>query len=148
MKKNMHEMIVEVSDALEKMGNGDYTVTIDSEFVGEFAKIKESFEVITEQMRGTFNTLRQVTEQIDSGSEQLACAAQDLAEGSSDQTTQVAELVTVIDEMARSIESNSIAAKESVALAQNAGKALQEGNKKMDHLKVAISEIRDRKSVV
>jgi len=143
MKKNMHEMIVEVSDSLEKMGNGDYTVSIDSEFVGEFAKIKESFEVITEQMRGTFNTLRQVTEQIDSGSEQLACAAQDLAEGSSDQTTQVAELVTVIDEMARSIESNSIAAKESVALAQNAGKALQEGNKKMDHLKVAISEISD-----
>jgi len=141
MKKNMHEMVAEVSGILEMMGNGNYMYEIEKEYVGEFSAIKESFITIGDKMRETLHTLRLVSEQIDSGSEQLACAAQDLAEGSSEQTSQVAELVAVMDNMASSIEQNAVAAKDSVELAQNAGKALQVGNAKMAELKVAISQI-------
>ena len=141
MKKNMHEMVCEIANILELMGNGNYLYTVEKEYVGEFATIKTSFIAISEKMRETLHTLRLVTEQIDSGSEQLACAAQDLAEGSTEQAVQVTELVTVMDNMSKNIENNAISAKDSVELAKSAGEALQVGNQKMEELKLAIEEI-------
>ncbi len=141
MKHNMHEMVGEISTILELMGNGNYLFAVEKEYVGEFATIKNSFVAISEKMRETLNTLRLVTEQIDSGSEQLACAAQDLAEGSTNQAVQVTQLVEVMDNMSHNIENNAVAAKDSVGLAQKAGEALQVGNEKMEQLKEAIVEI-------
>lgn len=141
MKKNMHDMISEISEVLGQMGDGVYTVTPNQEYVGEFVEIKESLVLISEKMRETFRTLRGVSEQIDGGAEQLAHAAQDLAEGSTIQAGQVSELVQIIEDMAKSMENNAAAAKESVQISEEAGRTLMVGNQKMEDLKVAISEI-------
>ena len=141
MKKNMHEMITEISYILGEMGEGNYQVVIEKEYVGEFIEIKESIIKIGEAMRETFHTMRDVAEQIDGGSEQLACAAQDLAEGSTIQATQVAEVAEAIKRMAESMSSNAIAAEQSVEIASDAGKTLVIGNEKMQELKTAIGEI-------
>ena len=141
MKKNMHEMIAEISYILGEMGEGNYQFAIEKEYVGEFVEIKESIIKIGEAMRETLHTMRDVAEQIDGGSEQLACAAQDLAEGSTIQATQVAEVAEAIKRMADSMSSNAVAAEESVAIASDAGKTLVTGNEKMQELKVAIGEI-------
>ena len=141
MKKNMHDMISEISEVLGQMGDGVYTIEPNQEYVGEFVEIKESLILISEKMRETFRTLREVTEQIDGGAEQLACAAQDLAEGSTVQAGQVSELVLVIEDMARSMENNAAAAKESVEISTKAGQTLMVGNQKMEDLKSAIREI-------
>lgn len=55
-------------------------------------------------MRETLLTLREVSGQIDRGSEQLAYAAEDLAEGSTDQAGQVSNLVNVFQQMTDSME--------------------------------------------
>ena len=141
MKKNINNMIAEISDILGEMSNGNYQTEITQEYVGEFVRIKESIIDIGESMRETLHTLKDVSEQIDAGSEQLACAAQDLAEGSTTQATQVAEVAEAISRMSRSMESNAAAAEESVIIASNAGAVLVAGNEKMQELKVAIGEI-------
>jgi len=141
MKNNMKEMVGEISYVLGQMGDGNYKVDITKEYVGEFSEIKISLINIGEKMRETLHTLRVVSEQIDSGSEQLACAAQDLAEGSSMQAMQVTELVEVIKGMANDMENNAVAAEESVKIASEAGTILMGGNEKMQELKDAIAEI-------
>ena len=141
MKKNMSEMIAEISSILGEMGEGNYQFTIEKEYVGEFVAIKDSIIKIGEAMRETLHTLRDVAEQIDGGSEQLACAAQDLAEGSTIQATQVAEVAEAIKRMAESMMTNAEAAEQSVEIASDAGKTLVTGNEKMQELKVAIGEI-------
>lgn len=141
MKKNINNMIAEISDILGEMSNGNYQTEITQEYVGEFVRIKESIIDIGESMRETLHTLKDVSEQIDAGSEQLACAAQNLAEGSTTQATQVAEVAEAISRMSRSMESNAAAAEESVIIASNAGAVLVAGNEKMQELKVAIGEI-------
>ena len=105
MKKNLVGMIHEISEVLEQMGNGNYHFEITREYVGEFIAIKESFQKIGEKMRETLMTLREVSGQIDRGSEQLAYAAVDLAEGSTDQAGQVSGLVSVFEEMTCSMRS-------------------------------------------
>ncbi len=141
MKANMHAMVKEISSVLEKMSNGDYRVEIKQEYVGIFVEIKKSFELIGKAMTDTIVTLKGATEQIDSGSEQLACAAQDLAEGSTSQAVKVSELAQAVDKMTHSMENNALAAGESVAISSEAGRTLASGNEKMQELKDAIAEI-------
>lgn len=141
MKNNLLNMIQEISGTLEQMGNGNYQIELEQEYVGEFKKIRESLTVIIGKMRETLTTLKEVSVQIDSGSEQLAFAAEDLAEGSTDQAGQVSELVKVFESMTQSMEKNMEKAQESVDIASQAGVTLSMGNEKMQKLKTAIGEI-------
>ncbi len=141
MKQNIVGMIREISNILEQMGNGDYCFEMQQEYVGEFGLIKESFIKISGKMRETLNTIREVSQQIDCGSEQLACAAVDLAEGSTEQAGKVSDLVTLMDNMYKSMENSAREAASTLELSTHAGKVLVSGNTKMQELKEAISEI-------
>ena len=141
MKKNLLAMVEEITQILEEMGDGNYKIQVRQEYVGEFVSIKESFQRISAKMQETFLTIRDVSGQIDSGSEQLACAAQDLAESCTVQASQVSELMIVFEGMTESMEHNTQAAEESARLALEAGDTLTRGNGKMLELKEAIQEV-------
>ena len=141
MKENLLGMIQEITQTLEKMGNGNYRVEIRQEYVGEFISIKDSLVQIAEKMRETLGTIRTVSGQIDSGSEQLALAAQDLAENCTLQAAQVSELMTAFDAMTKSMEENAHEAEQSASMASAAGMTLAKGNQKLQELKGAIQEI-------
>ena len=141
MKQNLLGMIKEITQTLEQMGNGNYRIEIQQEYVGEFVSIKESLLQIAEKMRETLRTIRGVSVQIDSGSEQLAFAAQDLAENCTVQAAQVSELMTAFDAMTKSMEENAHEAEASASMASAAGVTLSKGNEKLQELKASIQEI-------
>lgn len=141
MQDNITKMIREISTILEKMSDGDFRVEAKQEYVGEFVQIKESLILIEEKMRETFYSIRDASEQIDSGAGQLSYAAEDLAENCTAQAGKVSELVALTGEMQENMERNAQAAEESVALATQAGQTLTVGNEKMQDLKQAIAEI-------
>ncbi len=141
MKENLLGMIREITQTLEKMGDGNYRVEIRQEYVGEFISIKDSLVQIAEKMRETLGTIRSVSGQIDSGSEQLAFAAQDLAENCTLQAAQVSELMTAFDAMTKSMEENAHEAEASASMAASAGMTLSKGNEKLQELKGSIQEI-------
>ena len=141
MKQNMGEMIGEVTGILEQMGNGNYRFETSAEYIGEFKVIESSLHTIRDKMHETLYTLREASDQINIGSDQLASAAQDLAEGSSVQATQMEDLTAAIKRVSAGMENSAAAAQESVSIASQASEALQEGNAHMEELKVAIAEI-------
>ncbi len=141
MKTNIVGMIREISSILEQMGDGNYCFEMHQNYVGEFGQIKESFITISAKMRETLNTIREVSQQIDCGSEQLACAAVDLAEGSTEQAGKVSDLVTLMENMYKSMARSAKEAISTVELSTHAGEVLVTGNTKMQELKEAISEI-------
>lgn len=141
MKENLLGMIQEITQTLGMMGNGNYRIEIRQEYVGEFISIRDSLQQIAEKMRETLGTIRTVSGQIDSGSEQLAFAAQDLAENCTLQAAQVSELMTAFDAMTKSMEENAREAEESANMASSAGMTLTKGNEKMQELKASIQEV-------
>lgn len=141
MKENLLGMIQEITQTLEMMGDGNYRIEIKQEYVGEFISIKDSLQQIAEKMRETLKTIRSVSGQIDSGSEQLAFAAQDLAENCTLQASQVSELMTSFDAMTKSMEKNAHEAEASASMASAAGVTLAKGNEKLQELKGSIQEI-------
>lgn len=141
MKKNLLDMIDEISKILHEMGNGDFSIRIEKEYAGDFGEIKSTFISIREEMKETLLTIRDVSGQIDKGSEQLAAAAEDLADGSTVQAGKVSELLTMMETVSGNMERNAKEAEESVRLASTAGATLAVGNGKMQELKLAIGEI-------
>lgn len=141
MKSTNHGIISEVTAILEEMGNGNYVIEVNQEYVGEFGAIKEAFIVIRERMHETFQTLKEVSDQIDAGSEQLSGAAQDLAEGCTSQAAQISDIVEAIKKVANSMNENAKEAASTVEISTLAGQKLMQGNQKMDELKEAIKEI-------
>ena len=141
MKKNFAHMINEISEVLGQMGNGNYNIDVREEYVGEFVAIKESMLKINEDTKKALMSIRDTTQEIDAGSEQLAKAAVDLAEGCTVQAGQVAEVAGMIDEMSRDMEENAKGAQETVDISNQASAALSVGNQRLQELKVAIGEI-------
>ena len=141
LKQNMIGVIAEISEVLEQMGHGSYKIQLNQQYVGEFVQIKQSFYKIAEEMASVLGTIREASEQIDSGSKQLAGAATDLAQGSTLQATKVSELTQMMSDIYQSLEQNSVGAEESVEIASKAGMEMVAGNEKIQELKEAIVEI-------
>jgi len=141
MKCNFVNMIKEISEVLEKMGEGDYNVELHQEYVGEFMQIKESFLLINAKMKEVLNTIREASLKIDNGSEQLACAAEDLAESCTVQAGEVNDLRYLIEEMSENMENSAAEAKNSVKISSRTKGLLESGNIKMRELKEGVGEI-------
>lgn len=141
LKGNLIGIIAEISHVLEQMGQGNYKIQLEQNYVGEFIAIKESFIKICREISETLLTIREVSEQINSGSEQLSKAAEDLAEGCTIQAGEVGDFASRVAEISKQLEDNAEDASESVKIASAAGSSLSVGNTKMMELKNAISEI-------
>ncbi len=141
MKDNMGSIIEEISYILEQMGQGNYILTVNQNYVGEYVKIKDSFNKIMEDMRGTVSTIQEVAKEIDSGSAQLAYAADDLATACTGQATEVSELMQLLTELGNSIRYNEQEAEEAVKISNLASSTLTVGSQKMDELREAMKEI-------
>ena len=141
MKEYFSKMITEIADVLGSMGQGNYRVEVKEEYVGEFVKIKAAMEDIIAETKSMLNTIRNTAQEIDGGSEQLAKAAMDLADGSTVQASKMQEVADMVNRMSMSMEAKAEEAQETVKIASEAGRALQDGNEKMQELKVAIGDI-------
>ena len=141
MKENFSNMITEIADVLGSMGQGNYRVSVKQEYVGEFVRIKTAMEEIIEEMKSILNTIRNTAQEIDGGSEQLAKAAMDLADGSTVQASKMQEVADMVNQMSLSMEAKAEEANETVKISMEAAAALEDGNAKMQELKIAIGDI-------
>jgi len=142
MKDNLVKIIGEITAVLEQMGNGNYDIALEQNYVGEFSVIRDSFYKISGEIKHTLRNLREMSEQIKSGSSQLAEAATNLAESSTIQATTVSDITTLSENLYADMDKNSNDARECVEIASQAGQTLSVGNAKMHELKNAIDEIR------
>lgn len=141
MKENLVKIISEITAVLEQMGDGNYDIDLKQNYVGEFIAIKDSFYKISQEIRHTLQGLREMSNQIQSGSLQLADAATNLAEASTAQATTVSSLTVLTENLYADMNKNSDEARECVTIASQAGQSLMTGNQKMEELKEAIREI-------
>jgi methyl-accepting chemotaxis protein len=141
MKKNMRNMVTEISDVLEEMGGGNFNVELKQEYVGKFSDIKDSINKIQSEMRSTLQTIRDASNMIDSGAEQLSNAAQELASGCTDQESEVSNLVELFDGVAVNMQQNVTESNKSVQMTDHAVETMEETNHRMQELKEAIAEI-------
>jgi methyl-accepting chemotaxis protein len=89
--------ISEISDILGEVSRGDYTVTIEREYIGSYAPIKDALTVILDSLNNTMAEIQSASYQVLSGAEQISQSSMYLAEGSSRQASAIEELTASIE---------------------------------------------------
>ena len=64
MKNNMTAIIDEISSVLEQMGQGNYIITVQQNYVGDYVKIKDSLNQIVSDMRNTVSMIQDVARRL------------------------------------------------------------------------------------
>lgn len=143
MKQSLAGIIEEIAFVLEQMGQGNYKVAIEQEYVGEYVQIEQSLNKIIDEMKNAIGDIATATQEIDEGSGQLSAAADDLANSCTTQACQVSDMVMLITKLQESISYNEKQAEEAVKISNLASSTLVMAGEKMNALNIAMKEINE-----
>ncbi|QIB69357.1 HAMP domain-containing protein [Aminipila butyrica] len=138
---NYQGYIDEISDSLLDIANGDLTVELQREYVGQFKKLKENMQALLSRLNVTMGQINQLADQVATGSEQMAQGASELSQGATEQASSVEELSAAFAEIGQHIEHNAQNAKLAREKADQAGKELSNSNQQMSSMVEAMGQI-------
>ncbi|WP_312071590.1 methyl-accepting chemotaxis protein [Anaerotignum propionicum] len=139
--ENYQGYINEIAEALHKVSLGDLKVTLYREYNGQFKKLKESMDILVDNLNGTLLQINQSADQVHSGAEQVANAAQALSQGATEQASSIQELSASITEVAAQIERNAANTTVAQEKAEFAGNEMTLSNGQMAQMTEAMNEI-------
>lgn len=140
--------ISDISNKLEKLADGDFTVQITEDYIGDYQPIKESLANIISSMRSTLNNIENASVQVNLGASSMAQTSAMLAQGVSGQTETLRKLsddMTAIIERVHETDKRTLDARE---LAGNAKNKIEESSREMDRLLAAMNEISQMSSEI
>lgn len=140
--KELKGYIQDITRILNELRNKNMNLTIDKEYLGEFASIHDSMIDIVDGLNHTFSEMKASFSQVRDGAETLAVAAQHMAEGAQQQEHHVQQLVNNIENASQSVHSNTIAAEGVEKLSQDSMVQMAQGEEKMQELSQAMDSIR------
>lgn len=117
--------IDEIAAVLDNMAKGDLRIELKNKYEGEFAKLKDALFEISAGLTMVVSGFQESSNQVLSGSDELANVSQALAEGATMQTMAVETLLTTtnkimeeVEEINQGISGNSAIAEEASATSQ------------------------------
>ncbi|MHC1695380.1 MAG: methyl-accepting chemotaxis protein [Eubacteriales bacterium] len=146
--KNYQGYIDEISEALLQISQGNLQITLEKEYIGQFIKLKDNFDTLTNELNGTLSQISQASYQVQRSSEQIATVSQTLSQGSTEQASAIQQLSASITEVAEQIQRNAANAKQAREKSNITGKELSESDAKMKELMLAMQQIDDKASEI
>jgi len=135
-----------ITDKMQAIANGDLTQSIDREFIGSFAPIKEALNQTSTILHQTMSEISSASDQVLSGAEQISKSAIELANGAQEQSSSVEELNATIDVINQQTRQNADNAVEASDLSSKSTVNAQEGNETMKQMLASMSQIKESSS--
>jgi methyl-accepting chemotaxis protein len=135
--------ISEISESLRAMSAGDLSVSIESEYRGDFAALKESINSIAGSLSRVMSEINVAAEQVAAGTKQVSDGSQAISQGATEQAGAIEELSATFTQIAAQTKQNAENASKASSIADNAKKGAAEGNVQMKSLQTAMSEINE-----
>ncbi len=146
--KDYVHYIDEVAQTLREIAAGNLDFTLQCEYTGEFAKIKESLEEISLTLNRTIGQLRSASRDVAAGAEQVSSGAVTLSQGSTEQASAVDALAGHIDSVSDSVHKIAKGAREADRIAREVKDGLLESDRKMQNLTVVIQNTSEKSSEI
>ena len=148
-----NDVVQDVSNHLEQMGQGDFREDISRSYWGDFIAIEKSIKAIHSSLKDTLYQISQSAETVAVSAVQVSNGAKSLSQGATEQANAVHELSatvsgieknakqTVVSEEVRSLASKSdAAAKATKELIENSIAAVKEGSQVVEKVTGALNK--------
>jgi methyl-accepting chemotaxis protein len=138
----------EAAKSLKAMAAKDFTKPMAGEYAGDFKALKNAVNAVVENVRSAVSQITESAAQFSEGSRVIAESSQTLAAGAQQQSSSVQQVTASIEELSRSIENVKEAAhgadklaKETSALAEQGGVAVQKSIEAMELIRTSSTQI-------
>ena len=134
--------IGKINDVLNTMSTGDLTPSIDIEFVGGFAPIKKSVEMILTSLNSAISKISEASRHVSGSSEQVSAGAQALSQGATEQASSIQELSATVNEISEQVKVNANNSNNVSKRTNMLAKEVEDGSRKMTTMIDAMSDIK------
>ena len=133
--------IYEIRGQLSKVAKGDLTAYVTGDYQGDHAALKVALNETLDSLNDILWQVRAASDQIGTGSSQVASSSQALSDDASRQAASVEEISASITEMTEQTAQNAENATSANKLATEAGELAVTGDAQMQAMVTAMSEI-------
>jgi len=133
--------IRKTAEVLGAIAKGDISGGIESEFKGEFARLKESIQLILESLNRIMGDIHSSSLQVAAGARQVSEGNQAISEGATEQASSIEELTASVTQIAAQTKQNALNADKANELASSAKADAVEGNEQMKGMLLSMEEI-------
>ena len=139
--ENTTKYVSNISEVMDRMGNGDFTTGSSMHYEGDFVSIGESAEQLRVKLVDVINDINHAADQVYSGASQISSGADILADGTTKQAAATEELSASISEINDHITHNAESAEKAAELSGSAIKMVNDQNAQIDDMMTAMSNI-------
>lgn len=140
---DLKTVISDISEELAELSKGNFKISIDHTYKGDFAQISESFRGIVAALSRAMKDINSNAECVRRGATDLAGASQSLAEGATDQASAIEELTAMVTDISEKIQNNAKNAEKVRKIVDNMNDQVIESNQQMQHNSDAMLKIRE-----
>ena len=139
--KNLSDYVNEISAILQRMATGDLTEDSDeiTDFLGDFASIKESFVHILKRFNSTLTNIQTSADEVEEGANGISQSSQALAEGATDQASAIQQLDATVTSVANMATES---ARETQQAYDDIQKTVSDAEQEKEKVKELIDEMR------
>ena len=134
--------IDETAEVLARIADGNLSITLKNDYVGEFQKIKTALLNISSSMNQVMEGINTSSERVSVGASELANASQVLAESAELQAASIEELAATTNSVADHVEESRRDAEASAKETARVTVMIEQNQEKMTMMMDAMNEIR------
>jgi methyl-accepting chemotaxis protein len=146
--ETLRRVVGDVVRTMRAISEGDLTKTIDKEYQGSFAEMKEYANDTVLKLSMIISEVNGAASQLTSASEQVSTTAQTLAQAASEQAAGIEETSASIEQMTASIAQNSDNAKVTNNIASKASTEAMQGGESVRATVDAMKEIAKKIGII
>ncbi|MBQ9947630.1 MAG: cache domain-containing protein [Oscillospiraceae bacterium] len=143
MKESLSVYVSDISNVMQAMADGDFTVHPEVEYVGDFVELSNAAEHISEQMRRMIDSTYRTSDNVYNGSSQSAEGSNALADGATRQAAAIEQLSSTLNDISEKVRDTADNARNARTLADNASDVLSQQHEYMDQMVDSMTRIAD-----
>lgn len=147
-KQQLYAYIYDITRMMAAMAEGDFSITSDMPYRGNFVKIKEAIDHIQQTLREMLMNINRSSAEVLRGSTQISEGSQLLAEGTARQASAIEELSATIAEISTNVQKNADDAEEAEKLSEQARQKIDTQNEEMLSMLDAMKEIENKSNQI
>lgn len=147
-KQQLYAYIYDITRMMAAMADGDFSVTSEMPYRGNFIKIKEAIDHIQSTLREMLLNINRSSTEVLRGSTQISEGSQLLAEGTARQASAIEELSATITEISSNVRKNADDAEEAEKLSEQARQKIDTQNEEMQSMLDAMKEIESKSNQI